>query len=637
MSASIDSKRSLILAFACWSNLQILLVASMSVAKPILDYVKTIKTESEIFRSTSAFKRIIKYHKRYLYLIALILGLTVVASYLFTLEPIYTAQIIDLVITQGKTQYLQGLVLNIVLVVVAFGLVNFVSAYAQGYLSQMISKDLRSDYYSSLQRKSFKFYDVSAVGDLVSRATMDIQTVEAFVRTWIGTLTNAVFVIAIVFTIMYYIDPIMSLIAIAPMPLIFIFTVQLWIKTMPLFRKMLLIMGRLGAYVQQNLIGMKNVRIFRREDEMDQGFRQVERIFVDTAIDAGKIQSIYMPSGPAILTLGIAMVYLYGGNLIAAPLAVLTIGELTLFSRYMMRMSFPLRDLSMLSGTWINASAGLERIYEIMDMPIDVEDSPDAADIAVEKGQVEFKNVTFGYAKDRPVLRNISFKVNPGERIAILGATGSGKTSLVYLIPRFYDVDSGNILIDGKDVRNYELSCLRRQVGLVLQDVFIFTGTIKDNIAFGKPDASNDEIVNAAKLARIHDFVKTLPEEYNTVVGERGVTLSGGQRQRLTIARALLANPKVLILDDALSFVDAKTETEIQEALEAAMKGKTSFIIAQRLSTIKNADKILVLDNGEIIEFGTHKELMAKDTLYRRIYETQFLEKAPLDIMEGGK
>lgn len=609
----------------------------MSVAKPILDYVKTIKTESEIFRSTSAFKRIIKYHKRYLYLIALILGLTVVASYLFTLEPIYTAQIIDLVITQGKTQYLQGLVLNIVLVVVAFGLVNFVSAYAQGYLSQMISKDLRSDYYSSLQRKSFKFYDVSAVGDLVSRATMDIQTVEAFVRTWIGTLTNAVFVIAIVFTIMYYIDPIMSLIAIAPMPLIFIFTVQLWIKTMPLFRKMLLIMGRLGAYVQQNLIGMKNVRIFRREDEMDQGFRQVEGIFVDTAIDAGKIQSIYMPSGPAILTLGIAMVYLYGGNLIAAPLAVLTIGELTLFSRYMMRMSFPLRDLSMLSGTWINASAGLERIYEIMDMPIDVEDSPDADDIAVEKGQVEFKNVTFGYAKDRPVLRNISFKVNPGERIAILGATGSGKTSLVYLIPRFYDVDSGNILIDGKDVRNYELSCLRRQVGLVLQDVFIFTGTIKDNIAFGKPDASNDEIVNAAKLARIHDFVKTLPEEYNTVVGERGVTLSGGQRQRLTIARALLANPKVLILDDALSFVDAKTETEIQEALEAAMKGKTSFIIAQRLSTIKNADKILVLDNGEIIEFGTHKELMAKDTLYRRIYETQFLEKAPLDIVEGEK
>ena len=609
----------------------------MSVAKPILDYVKTISTKAEMFRSTNMFRRLLGYHKRYVFLVAFILGLTVTGAYLFTLEPIYTAQIIDLVITQGKTEYLQGLVVNIVLVVIAFGLVNFVNTYTQGYLSQMISKDVRSSYYSSLQRKSFKFYDASAVGDLVSRATMDIQGVEAFARTWLGTLTNAVFVIAIVFTIMYSLNPIMSLIAIAPMPLIFIFTAQLWIKTMPLFGKMLQIMGRLGAYVQQNIIGMKNVRIFRREDEMDQGFRQVEKVFVDTAIEAGRIQSIYMPSGPAILTLGITMVYLYGGNLVAAPIAILTIGELTLFSRYMMRMSFPLRDLSMLSGTWIYASAALERIFEIMDKPGDVHNSPDAAIIPIDKGHVEFRNVTFSYAKDRPVLKNITFKVSPGERIAILGATGSGKTSLVYLIPRFYDVEAGSVLIDGRDVRSYELSCLRRQVGLVLQDVFIFTGTIKDNIAFGKPDASMEDIKAAAKLARIHDFIKSLPEGYNTVVGERGVTLSGGQRQRLTIARALLANPKILILDDALSFVDAKTETEIQEALEAAMKDKTSFIIAQRLSTIKNADKILILDDGEITEFGTHKELMARDTLYKRIYETQFLEKAPLDIVEGGK
>jgi ATP-binding cassette subfamily B multidrug efflux pump len=609
----------------------------MSVAKPILDYIKTIPTKAELFRSTNMFRRLLKYHKKYGLLVALILGLTITGAYLFTLEPIYTAQIIDLVITQGKTEYLQGLITNIVLAVLAFGLTNFVNTYAQGYLSQMISKDLRSKYYSSLQRKSFKFYDASAVGDLVSRATMDIQGVEAFVRTWLGTLTNAVFVVAIVFTIMYFINPTLSLIAIAPMPLIFIFTVQLWTKTMPLFGKMLQIMGKLGAYFQQNIIGMKNVRIFRREDEMDQGFRQVEQVFVDTAIEAGRIQSIYMPSGPAILTLGITMVYLYGGNLVAAPIAALTIGELTLFSRYMMRMSFPLRDLSMLSGTWINSSAALERIFEIMDKPEEVETSPGAAEISIEKGLVEFNNVTFGYVKDRPVLKNITFKVSPGERIAILGATGSGKTSLVYLIPRFYDVETGSILIDGRDVKSYDLSCLRRQVGLVLQDVFIFTGTIKDNIAFGKPGASMEDIVAAAKLARIHEFIKSLPEEYNTVVGERGVTLSGGQRQRLTIARALLANPKILILDDALSFVDAKTETEIQEALEAAMKDKTSFIIAQRLSTIKNADKILILDDGKITEFGTHKELMARDTLYKRIYETQFLEKVPLDLMEGGK
>jgi ATP-binding cassette subfamily B protein len=397
---------------------------------------------------------------------------------------------------------------------------------------------------------------------------------------------------------------------------------------------MMLILGRLGAYVQQNILGMKVVRIFQKEDELQKGFEQVENVFVDTAITAGRIQSIYMPSAPTILTLGITLVYVYGGNLIASPGALLTIGGLTLFTRYMMRLSFPLRDLSTLSGVWINASAGLERVYEMVDLPVDVKDDSNARDIAIEKGKVEFRNVTFEYVKDRPVLRNVSFTAYPGEKIAILGATGSGKTSVIYLIPRFYDVSSGCILIDSDDVRNFRLASLRRQIGLVIQDVFIFTGTIKDNIAFGKPDASMDEIVQVAKHARIHDFVKTLPEGYSTIIGERGVTLSGGQRQRLTIARTLLTDPRILILDDSLSFVDAKTEQEIQEAIEDALEGRTCFIIAQRLSTIKNADKIMVLDNGEVVEFGTHSELMAKDSVYKRIYETQFFEKASGKIFE---
>jgi ABC-type multidrug transport system fused ATPase/permease subunit len=294
----------------------------------------------------------------------------------------------------------------------------------------------------------------------------------------------------------------------------------------------------------------------------------------------------------------------------------------------MMRLSFPLRDLSMLSGTWINAAAGLERIFGVMDIPEEIADSRHACEIPMQKGTVEFKNVTFGYVRERPVLKNISFKVNAGERIAILGATGSGKTSLVYLIPRFYDADSGEILIDGIDIKDFSVKSLRSQIGLVLQDVFIFTGTVKENIVFGNPVATMDQIQAAAKLARIHDFIMTLPEGYDTLVGERGITLSGGQRQRLTIARALLAEPKILILDDALSFVDAKTETEIQDAVEDALRGRTSFTIAQRLSTVKGADKIMVLDNGEIIEFGTHRELMAKSTVYKRIYETQFLEKS---------
>jgi len=459
----------------------------MSVAKPIIEYVKTIKTQAELSRSVGAFKRLLRYHKRYVYFLAAIATLSVLRAFLFTLEPLYTSQIIDSVIIGGKYELLSGLVLNIVLEVVGFGIINFVIAYVHGHVAQLMIRDIRSDYYASLQGKSFKFYDSTAVGDLVSRATMDLQVVEMFLRTWVGVLANAVFSVILVFAVMYSVSPTMSIIAIIPMPFIFYFTTQLWIKTMPLFRKMMLILGRLGAYVQQNILGMKVVRIFQREDEIQGGFEQVEDVFVDTAITAGRIQSRYMPSAQTILTLGITMVYIYGGNLIVSPTAMLTIGGLTLFTRYMMRLSFPLRDLSMLSGVWINASAGIERVYEIMDMPVDVKDAPDSKEITIEKGEVEFKDVTFGYVKDRPVLKNVSFKVNPGEKIAILGATGSGKTFMIYLIPRFYDVQCGSIMIDGNDVRDFKLSSLRRQIGLVLQDVFIFTGTIKDNIAFGKP------------------------------------------------------------------------------------------------------------------------------------------------------
>lgn len=605
----------------------------MSVAKPILEYVTSIRTQANIPGSARTFKRLIGYHRPYVHFFIGITVLAVLRSYVFTLEPLYTAQIIDQVIIQGNYDLLAGLVLKIVLVAGIFGILNYVITYTQGYTAQLIIRNIRSNYYSSLQAKSFTFYDSTAVGDLVSRATMDIRVVEEFLKMWIGAVTNAVFTAVLVLSVMYSINPTMTLIASLPMVLILFFTIRLQITIRPLFRKMMLILGRLGAYIQQNILGMKIVRIFRREREMEDGFKQVEDIYVDTAISAGRIQSKYMPSSPAILTLGIALVYLYGGNLIASPSSMLTIGQLTLFARYMMRLSFPLRDLSMLIGSWVNAAAGLERVYGIIDLPVEVVDRRDAKGISIGSGCVEFRNVVFGYAADRPVLRDVSFSASPGERIAVLGATGSGKTSLVYLIPRFYDVDSGSILIDDTDIRDFKLSSLRKQIGIVMQDVFIFTGTIRDNIAYGRPGASIDEVTSAAKLARIHDFIETLPDGYNTTVGERGITLSGGQRQRITIARALLTDPRILILDDSLSFVDAKTEQEIQEAIEEAMKGRTCFMIAQRLSTIKNADRIMVLDSGEIVEFGTHSELMAKGGIYKRIYETQFLEKAPEMIL----
>jgi len=607
----------------------------MSLAKPILQYVNTIGTKADILHSTRAFKRLLGYHRPYIHFFVLVTVLSVFRAYVFALEPLYTAQIIDEVIVQGDYDALPGLLLSIVYATGLFGILNYVATYAQAYVSQLIERDIRSDYYSSLQSKSFRFYDSAAVGDLVSRATMDLRALENFLKSWTGTLTNVLFTAIVVFSVTYSINPTMSALAFLPMILSFYLTTRLFTTIMPLFRKMMLILGRLGAYVQQNIIGMKVVRIFRKEHEMEEGFIQVEDVYVNTAILAGKIASKYVPSAPTVLTLGITLIYLYGGNLIVSPASILTIGQLTLFSRYMMRLSRPLRDLSMLIGMWVNASAGLERVYAIIDLPVEIKDRPEAREISIARGEVEFRNVTFGYDANRPVLRNVSFTVNPGERIAILGATGSGKTSLIYLIPRFYDVNSGSVLVDEKDVKDFSLSSLRKQIGLVMQDVFIFTGTIRDNIGFGRRQATDKEIVTAARLARIHDFIETLPEGYKTIVGERGVTLSGGQRQRLTIARALLTNPKILILDDSLSFVDAKTEQEIQEAIEEAMKGRTCFMIAQRLSTIKNADRILVLENGEVAEFGTHNELMAKGGIYKRIYETQFLEKALEPTLEA--
>jgi ABC-type multidrug transport system fused ATPase/permease subunit len=611
----------------------------MSIAKPLVDYAKSLKPQKGFSQSLSAFKRLMRYHTRYYWFVAAIVILALVRSILFAQEPLYTTFIIINVIGTGNTSLLPGYLLIILLAGIGYAITNFVVIFVHGIMSQYIVRDIRTEYYRSLQSKSFSFYDSVSVGDLTSRATVDLQLVDAFLRTWLGTVLNAVFTTIIIIAIIVPISPIMTLISMATMPLIFYFTARLWVDTMPLFRNMQLILGRLTSYIQQNIIGTKTVRIFRREKDVVDGFKEVESIYVNTAITAGKIQSIYMPLGPAILTLGIAMVYVYAGYSLGIPglaLAIAQVGDIILFARYMMRLTFPIRDVSQTLGTWIAAYAGLERVLEITDAPKNVEDLPNARDMKIEKGKLELENVTFGYVKDRPVLNNVTFTVQPGEKIAVLGATGSGKSSLIYLIPRFYDIQAGSIRIDGTDIREFKLASLRRQIGVVLQDVFLFSGTIKENISFGQPDASIDEIVQVAKAARIHDFIESLPSGYDTPVGERGITLSGGQKQRITIARALLTNPKILIMDDSLSFIDAKTEKEIQSAIEEATKARTTLIIAQRFSTIKTAEKILVLENGSVAEFGTHEELIAKDGVYRRVYETQFIQKASPILEETG-
>ncbi len=612
----------------------------MSIAKPLVDYAKSLRPQKGFTQSFSAFKRLMKYHRRYSWYVTAIVVLSLIRSILFSIEPLYTTYIIINVIgPPSNLSLLHGYLLVIVLAGIGFAVSNFALLFVHGVMSQYVVRDIRTDYYRSLQAKSFSFYDSVAVGDLTSRATVDLAMVDFFMRTWLATVLNAIFTTIIIIAIILPISPIMTLISLATMPLIFYFTAHLWIETMPLFMNMQLIMGRLTSYIQQNIIGMKTIRIFRREKDVVDGFKEVENIYVNTAISAGRLQALYTPLGPAILTLGIALVYVYAGETLGIPgtaLAVAQVGEIILFARYMMRLTFPIRDVSQTLGTWIAAYAGLERVLEITDAPRNVEDLPDARDVKIELGKLELKNVTFGYAKDRPVLSKISFTVQPGEKIAVLGATGSGKSSLIYLIPRFYDIQEGSIRIDGTDVREFKLASLRKQVGVVLQDVFLFSGTIRENIAFGKPDATIEEIVQAAKSARIHEFIESLPCGYDTPVGERGLTLSGGQKQRVTIARALVGNPRILIMDDSLSFVDAKTEREIQSAIEEATKSRTTLIIAQRFSTIKNAEKILVLENGCVAEFGTHEELIAKNGVYKKVYETQFVQKASPILEEAG-
>jgi len=608
----------------------------MSVAKPVLEYVNAIKTKLEFRSALSTAGEMLRYQKKYIHFLIAIVLVSILRSYLFTQEPLYTAQIIDQISGAGYYDSLQNLLLKIVLSLIGWGVTNFLCVYLCGYTAQLTIRDMRTRYYDALQEKSFGFYDTVGVGDLISRATMDIQMVDMFLRTWLNVLCNAIFTIIATFTVMFSMNLSLSLVSLVTIPLVFYLQSTLFISTMPMFRKMQLIMGRLGSYIQQDIIGMKNVRIFRQEREMEEGFKQAEEIYVETAIEAGKIQSLYTPSAEAALQLGIAAIYVWGVHLILAPVPVLTIGNIILFTRFMMRQTMPLRDLSQMTGGLINSTAGYERVKEIIDAPVDVADHPGAREIKIATGEVEFRNVNFEYVKGRGVLKNINFVAKPGEKIALLGATGSGKTTLTYLIPRFYDVSSGTVLIDGVDIREYKLSSLRKQIGLVLQDVFLFVGTIRENIAFGKPKASMAEVVSAAKFAHIDEFIDSLPDRYESIIGERGITLSGGQKQRMTIARALLANPKILILDDSLSFVDARTERDIQQALEEAEKNRTTFIIAQRLSTIKNADRIMVLENGEIAEFGTHYELMARGSIYKRIYETQFLDKAPEEILREG-
>jgi ATP-binding cassette subfamily B protein len=383
----------------------------------------------------------------------------------------------------------------------------------------------------------------------------------------------------------------------------------------------------LASILQENLAGARLVRSFARErDEIEKFERQNDRLS-DQYVRAAKVQSWVHPLMDVVANLGMVIVLWYGGYLVIH--GELTLGQLIAFHAYLLLIVRPVRRLGFVLSHSSRAVAAAERVFDVLDSPIEVRDREDASALPPIRGAVSFDHVWCSYYGREPVLKDVSFEAKPGEIVALLGATGSGKTTIINLIPRFYDVSKGRVLIDGHDVREVKLHSLRRQIGIVMQDATLFSGTVRENIAFGSPDATTEEIVAAARAAHAHDFISEFPDRYETSVGERGVTLSGGQKQRLTIARALLLNPKILILDDFTSAVDSATEVLIRDALKALMIGRTTFIIAERVSTVRSADRIIVLDHGAVTGIGSHDELLATNGIYWEICRLQLMDQVP--------
>ncbi len=580
--------------------------------------------------------RMLGYVRNYWHLVTFSFALTVVSRFLRIYVPlISTKAIIDDVILQGNYDQLPFYLLLIIGIYASNSIISFLQRYMNTYTSQKIVFTIRNELFTSLQEKSFSFYDRTQIGQLMARVTSDIRRMTMFYSFWMNSLFGSIIQIILIYYYLFGIDVNLTFISLITIPFVFVINYFFMKKIHPINSTIRERYGRLNATLQQNIVGMSVVRIFTNEPFELKNFEEVNNTFLNANMEEVKLRAIFRPFTGFLLGLGTALLYWFGSGEVIRN--TLSLGSLLLFSQYISMLTLPVRFVSILINLYSRAMAGAKRVFEIIDSKAEIEDKPDAIQLPTIRGEVRFSDVTFEYIKDRPVLKDINFLVKPGETIAILGATGSGKSSLIYLIPRFYDIIKGTITIDDYPIKDVTLKSLRNKVGIVLQDIFLFSTTIKENIAFGQPDATTEKIINVAKLAQAHEFIMSFPEGYDTLVGERGVTLSGGQRQRIAIARTLLRDPRILILDDSTSFVDTKTEHEIQKALDELRKDRTTFVITQRLSTIKNADRIIVLDNGKIEEIGTHKELLKLKGIYSQIYATQFAPKEELLVPSEQK
>ncbi len=527
----------------------------------------------------------------------------------------------------GNNTSLLSLAVGILLVLVV---IKGVFTYFEGLWTEVASQNVAYDLRNELQRKitllSFSFHDQAEAGDLLSRAIQDVERIRFLTGRATFRVFEGILLMIITAAVMIWMNPKLGLLAVVALPLLVVQSVRFGRVFRPLSVRIQKQLAVLTTRVEQNLRGARVIKTFAQEDAETERFEVENRRWFDLSATAARLQSTNMPLLNLIANLSSVAILWYGGMLVINH--QLTLGELVAFTTYVAQLVAPVRQFGMVLPAISTASASAERIFEILDAVPDVGELPDARSLEIHEGHVRFEHVSFSYGKHSDILKDITFEALPNQVIALLGPTGSGKTTVVNLIPRFYDPSSGCIAIDDTDIRTVSINSLRSQIGMVLQETTLFAASIRENISFGKPDASQQEIEQAAQEAQAYDFIQHMPDGYNTRVGERGITLSGGQKQRLAIARALLTNPRILILDDATSSVDTETEHLIQLALERVMHGRTTFVIAHRLSTVQRADLILLLDKGRIVARGKHDELLASSPLYNNIYHQQLKPKA---------
>ncbi|MBM4456992.1 MAG: ABC transporter ATP-binding protein [Chloroflexi bacterium] len=542
------------------------------------------------------------------------------------LLPWLVKQVIDFGLTQGDHRY----IIQVALLIAAIAAVRSLFSYGQRFgmetSGQAVSYDIRNRLYDHIQRLSFSYHAHAQTGQLMSRMAEDVNAVQRFVSGALLDALSIVIMLVVIIVLLFSLQWKLALVTLAPMPLLAVFVEWLSRQMRPRWKQVQQDFAQVSTVLQENLTGVQVVRAFARESYEMEKFDAANRAYMGTRLGTIRYWGVTFPLMIFLVSLCTALAFWFGGPMVMA--GEITLGTLVAINSYVIMLSGPVQRLGNIVNTAAEAAASADRIFEVLDTRPEIRDAPGAVELPIVQGRVRFQHVDFKYSDGRqPTLSDIDLDALPGQVVALVGHTGSGKSTLVNLILRFYDVTAGRVTIDGHDVRDVTLDSLRRQIGVVLQDTLLFSTTIRENIAYGRPDASEEEIIAAARAAQAHDFIMSFPKGYETEVGERGVTLSGGQRQRVAIARALLVDPRILILDDSTSSVDMETEHLIQEALKTLMAGRTSFVIAQRLTTVKNADQVLVLDHGRIAQRGTHAGLLHEPGPYRTIYDLQLRDQ----------